>query len=304
MTDPHSPHPFHRFAHLLALTANGAAFLWIPLLVWHQRESQQSDLPQLQDQPPDQWSRIPSSPGNKLRVPTAAAFRNLGLGRHLTPSTASRARSNESPAGLLAIAPRRETPAFSREAKFGREGDDPFAGLLPSLRGANALGGELTLADLKAKPMPVSAIAERNQWKRSGDPLAPLPRHWRKEMRGALPAEARQVEAQVVRLPAPHLTRPEEVPMAIHDNGDAWTLVEPQSAPSRALVERWASRQSVPADGSARAVVVTLEPIDPTPPPPPPLSAERDPGSPPRRTTPPPPPPPLDLSALEQEGLP
>lgn len=299
MTDPRSPHSFRRFAHLLALTANGAAFLWIPLLVWHQRESQQSDLPQLQDQPPDQWSRIPSSPGNEPRVPTAAAFRNVGLGRHLTPSTASRARSNESPAGLLAIAPRRETTMFSSK------GDDPFAGLLPSLRGAEALGGELTLADLKAKPMPVAALAERNRWKRSGDPLAPLPRHWRKEMRGALPAEARQVEAQVVRLPAPHLTRPEEVPLAIHDNGDAWTLVEPQSVPSRVLVERWASRQSAPSEGSARAVVVTLEPIDPTPPPPPPpLSPERGSGNPPRRSIPPPPPP-LDLSTtFEPEGLP
>jgi hypothetical protein len=297
MTDPRSPHPFHRFAHLLALTANGAAFLWIPLLVWHQRESQQSDLPQLQDEPPDQWSRIPSSPGNEPRVPPAGAFRNLGLGRQLSPSATSHPRGKASPGGQLAVAPTRETPAFSRQAKFGREGDDPFAGLLPSLRGAEALGGELTLDDLKAKPMPVAALAERHRWKRSGDPLAPLPRHWRGEMRRALPAEAGQVEAQVVRLPAPHLTQPEEVPLAIHDNGDAWTLVEPQSAPSRALVDQWASRQSVPADGSARAVVVTLEPIDPTPP----LSAERDTSSTPRRSTPPPP---LDLSNLEQEGLP
>jgi hypothetical protein len=300
MTDPRSHHSFRRFADILALMANGAAFLWIPLLVWHQRESRQADLPQLQDEPPDQWSRVPPPPGNEPRVLPSTAFRNLGLESHLTPSAASRTRGQASPDGLLAIAPRRETRVLRRE------GDDPFAGLLPSLRGAEALGGELTLADLKAKPMPVAALAERNRWKRSGDPLAPLPRHWRREMRGALPAEARQVEAEVVRLPAPHLTQPEEVPLAIHDNGDAWSLVEPQSASSRALVERWSSRQSAPSNGSARAVVVTLEPIDPTPPPPPPppLSAEGDPTSTPRRSTPPPPPPPLDLSTLEQEGPP
>lgn len=300
MTVPRSPHSFRRFADIVALMANGAAFLWIPLLVWHQRESRQADLPQLQDEPPEQWSRIPPPPGNEPKVPPSTAFRNLGLGTHLTPSAASRPRAKASPDGLLAMAPRRETRVFSRE------GDDPLAVLLPSLRGAEALGGELTLDDLKAKSMPVSALAERNRWKRSGDPLAPLPRHWRKQMLGALPAEARQVEAEVVRLPAPHLTRPEEVPLAIHDNGDAWTLVEPQSAPSRALVERWASHQSVPADGSARAVVVTLEPIDPAPPPPPPpLAPERGSGNPPRRSTPPPPPPPLDLStSLKPEGLP
>jgi hypothetical protein len=83
-------------------------------------------------------------------------------------------------------------------------------------------------------------------------------------MRRALPPDAKKVETQVVRIPAAHLEKPEEVPLAITSNGEAWSLNESTSKPSRALVEQWAGRQVPPPQGSGRAVVVTLEPIEQT----------------------------------------
>ena len=66
--------------------------------------------------------------------------------------------------------------------------------------------------------------------------------------------------ADVVRLPAPHLRSPEEIPLAVRSDG-ADTTVEPASPRSKQALERWVERQASPTPGQVRPVVVVLEPI-------------------------------------------
>lgn len=267
MTEDRPSQPLRRIVDVLGLLAHGAAFLWIPLLVWGPGNHKTGDRPP-KHQSPAQWSRLSLPAEVAPTGPSASRLQDLSPRERLAPFASApivnapiaQARSGPD------IAPVLSTLAGTRPIQeFSVTGDDPLSSLLLPLRGAAALGGDLTLADLNAKPVPVAVRAERLHWSRSKDPLTPLPRHWREEMRSAMQAEAKRIEAQVVRLPAPHLDKPEEVPLAINSKGDAWSLVQPASPPSRALVEQWASRQSPPPEGSGRAVVVTLEPIEPAP---------------------------------------
>ena len=251
--------PLRRFVDLLGLLAHAATFLWIPLLAWGLVERWNSEpaptLTQHVSPSPRSPIPLPAEVGLPLLTPSAPqnpALGDLGLRAHKLAAQAIPAS--------LAVALATPQPHSSHH-------NAPLTPTLSlPLRGVSALGGDITLDDLKAKPVPIAVRAERLMWSRSQDPLTPLPRQWRDEMRTALPAEARQVEAQVVRVPAPHLKQPEEVPMAIDSRGDGWTLVTPASPASRQLVEQWASRQTPPPEGSGRAVVVTLEPIDTLPP--------------------------------------
>jgi hypothetical protein len=164
---------------------------------------------------------------------------------------------------------RAEEPGQQPEAGI----DQPAPWLITALSGAAGLGGEINLDNLTEKAMPAAARAEQLRWQRSGDPLAALPRHWRDALRLEVGTGSQQVQAEVVRLPAPHLQKAEEVPLAIRSNGQAQSLVPPPSAQSQKLVETWASRQAPLQEGAVRAVVVTLEPISLTPSPAPATTA-------------------------------
>ncbi|MCT0198956.1 hypothetical protein KQ313_04585 [Synechococcus sp. CS-1325] len=154
------------------------------------------------------------------------------------------------------------TPAAGSNAFPGDGLTETSPWLLTALRGAAGLGGEINLDNVNEKVMPVAAMAERQHWQNSGDPLSPLPRHWRDELRREVGKGSKLVQASVVRIPAPHLKTSEEIPLAIRANGQAASLVSPPSARSQQVVEAWASRQSPVKEGEVRAVVVTLEPIE------------------------------------------
>jgi hypothetical protein len=94
----------------------------------------------------------------------------------------------------------------------------------------------------------------------AADRLEAAPRHWRPTLRALVQGQERVQPAEVVRVPAPHLSTPEEYPMAVQPDGIAETPVVP-SPRSKETLERWAERQSPDPEGGIRPVVVVLEPM-------------------------------------------
>lgn len=259
-------HPTH-IAGLVALKLLGSGFvLWLPLIGWELGERWSANQPLRSDRPPSRWS-TPAPP-----EPNAGAMAKSPLSQPVFQLTGSprvdNTLANQHQASLSpALYERAQAePLLSHTAGSGSFGGgglsetDPW--LLTSLKFAAGLGGEINLENVNEKVMPVAALAERQHWQRSGDPLSPLPRHWRDDLRRELGKDNKFVQAEVVRIPAPHVITAEEIPLAIHGNGQADSLVPPASAQSQQIVETWASRQSPVKEGVVRAVVVTLEPID------------------------------------------
>jgi hypothetical protein len=133
--------------------------------------------------------------------------------------------------------------------------------LARQLQGADALGGELTLANLNEPKMLPAARAERLSWQRSGNPLSPLPLHWQNRLRLETAGGPPIQRADLVRVPVAQLQQREEVAVLIDEAGMAQSLNVPHQQPVREAVEAWATRQQ-PADaGGLRAVVIAAEPL-------------------------------------------
>jgi hypothetical protein len=138
---------------------------------------------------------------------------------------------------------------------------DPVPTLAQQLSGADALGGEITLANLGEPRMLPAARAEQQRWRRSGNPLAALPLHWQQRFNQEIAGGAPIQRAQVVRVPVRQLTEPEEVAVLIDDGGSAQALNLPRQPQVREAVEAWASRQQPAQEGQLQAVVIAAEPL-------------------------------------------
>jgi hypothetical protein len=133
----------------------------------------------------------------------------------------------------------------------------PGQGPLP---GSLLLGGPLTLASLQEKPMVPAARIEQALRDSSTERLSSVPSHWRLTMETMIQGQERVLPTEVVHLPAPHLNKPENYPMAVRSDGVAVPPVI-LSELSRQALERWAKRQSPTPRGSVRPVMVVLEPL-------------------------------------------
>lgn len=143
------------------------------------------------------------------------------------------------------------------------------------------LGGTLTLQDLSEPIMPPIARAERAQWSRSGDPLAPLPELWREPMRRALNALARDVStanadrsaasqqsiglnsARFVHILSSRIRRASEIPLALQSDGSVDILNKPEDPVVIDEIKRWSAKQSLPEKGKISPAVVHLHPMEP-----------------------------------------
>jgi hypothetical protein len=130
----------------------------------------------------------------------------------------------------------------------------------PPISAAMLLGGPLGLESLQEKPMVPAARLEQALRARSADRLDVVPPHWRPAMRALLNGPERVLPAEVVRLPAPHLKAPEEYPLVVKSDGIAETNVTPPPR-SKATMERWAKNLTASPAGSARPILVVLEPL-------------------------------------------
>jgi len=137
----------------------------------------------------------------------------------------------------------------------------PRGPLAQLFSGADALGGEITLASLQEPRMLPAARAEQQRWQRSGNPLSPLPLHWQQRLKQALAGGPPIQRAQLVRVPVRQLQEPEEVVVLIDDAGTAEALNLPRQPQVRAAVEAWASRQQPAQEGQRQAVVIAAEPL-------------------------------------------
>jgi hypothetical protein len=135
--------------------------------------------------------------------------------------------------------------------------------LFTQLKGADGLGGPITLASRKAPLVPTAVRAERLQWERSNDALAALPLHWRDSLRQELGKGVRVSQAATVRLPVRELAERQEVPVIINDQGVVEGLVEPRHQRTREAVEIWAARQQPAEPGTVQVLLVAAEPLPP-----------------------------------------
>lgn len=158
-----------------------------------------------------------------------------------------------------------QPPLASAAAPVGPSGPVADAtGLSPlarPLQGADALGGEITLASLGEPRMLPAARAERLQWQRSGNPLSPLPLHWQNRLRQETAGGPPIQRADLVRVPVAQLQQREEVAVLIDEEGIAQSLNLPLQQPVREAVEQWATRQQPAAPGGLHAVVIAAEPL-------------------------------------------
>lgn len=76
---------------------------------------------------------------------------------------------------LASPAPSSSTPVAMGFSGLAEAAAQP---VVPVLQGADALGGEISLASLGEPAMQPAARLERLRWQRSGNPLAALPLHW------------------------------------------------------------------------------------------------------------------------------
>lgn len=132
--------------------------------------------------------------------------------------------------------------------------------LMQRLQMADGLGGEITLSSLQEPLVPVAVRAERLMQRRSGDPLAALPKHWRDAMRREV-GETEVSEVATIRLPAPGVGARQEIPLVVDDQGRGSSLVTPSSPEVKTVVERWASYQSPASPGTVKVMVVAAEPL-------------------------------------------
>lgn len=125
------------------------------------------------------------------------------------------------------------------------------------------LGGPMNIESLQEKEMVPAARVERARGLLASDALHAVPLHWRHHLRALLnnSAPKRTIQAEIVRLPAPHLSQPEEIPLVVQPNGLADTTVEPKTAATRQSVEHWLERQPQQPLGEIRPVLIILEPI-------------------------------------------
>ena len=182
----------------------------------------------------------------------------------LTGPGGGNAGSGATPAALL-LGSRDETPRLlsAIEAEPGQAGRAiSFSDKAATASGSLLLGGSLGLESLSEKAMVPAARTEQALRASAADRLQALPLHWRADMLVLLKGGPEHVlPAEVVHLPAPHLSQPEEIPLAVKRGGLADTTVQPSSIQSKQALERWAERQAPIPRGSVRPVVVVLEPI-------------------------------------------
>jgi len=138
-------------------------------------------------------------------------------------------------------------------------GDTAPAATTP-ISGSLLLGGPLGLESLRETPMVPAARLEQAFRNRAANRLEAVPPQWRPAMQALLSGPERVLPAEVVRLPAPHLKTPEEYPLVVKADGIAETNVTPPPR-SKETMERWAQKLQASPPGSARPVLVVLEPM-------------------------------------------
>lgn len=191
---------------------------------------------------------------NPLLVPSRTGGMSGSLSDSLISSSSNRSTA---PAVLAA-----KSTSFRFEQTPFLPSAPSSPNLLSQLRGADGLGGAITMASLNEVAIPIAARAEQLQWQRSNDALAPLPLHWRDSLRRELGQQVRVSQAATVRLPVRNLAERQELPVIITDQGVAEGLVKPKHARTREAVESWAARQQPSEAGTVQVVVVAAEPID------------------------------------------
>ncbi len=203
-----------------------------------------------------------------------------------SPSSASLIRSSIESISSDSNQPPGSTASYSRHQLLALQPSRPGIFSNTSLirrmySRSEMLGGTLTLQDLNEPIMPPLARAERIQWSRSGDPLAPLPQIWREPMRKALNSlsqtgmaspddisvpsieKFRIDPARFVHVPSTRIRRASEIPLALQADGSVDILNQPDDPVIIDEINRWSAKQKLPEKGKISPAVVHLHPMEP-----------------------------------------
>jgi len=246
----------------------GAAAIWIPLLLanslpWESTDRAPSSLvtpsagPTTASRPQlyPKVANLAQAPSPLGARPKTLLHSKRPVSSTITPLPPQRLESAK-PEALAKLAfPQATAEAKAAEAKAADQ--NPLPGSL-------LLGGSLTLASLQEKPMVPAARIEQALRARSGDRLSAVPPQWRPTMEALIQGQEKVLPTEVVHLPAPHLKKREDCPIAVRSDGVAIPPLT-LSELSRQALERWAKRQSPTLQGSVRPVMVVLEPLSAEP---------------------------------------
>lgn len=136
-------------------------------------------------------------------------------------------------------------------------------GYLRQFTPSERLGGELTLQDLNAPPLPPLALAEQARLRRSSDPFGALSEPWRRPWRRIMASTPRVRWRPVRRLVAswPGLPAVLLVPVLLHSDGSVDVFLDaPGSAPVAAALEALLERLDTPPSGSVQPLQLELQP--------------------------------------------
>ena len=95
----------------------------------------------------------------------------------------------------------------------------------------------------------------------SSDPLSAVPARWKPLLSSGLRPRERVIPAEIIRLPAQHLSRPETMALLLRPGAVADSPTAAPSAASRQLIHAWLDRQPAIPNGSVRPVLLLLEQI-------------------------------------------
>lgn len=284
--------------------------IWLPLIFIDLNDHSSRDVVEVRNQPLASASHLLTAPtdqpytnsisANQITESQRTAENHSGFllnttkEKSLPPSSGSSAASNDSPS-LLATASlgssrtgftyqKNNNPTLISILSSYNPSHSPSRGVPHGLIGRNytkadLLGGVLILRDLNEADMPPIAQAERASWKRSGDPLSPLPKTWRESMRGALNGldpfmshgsqkgiggETKSLAidmARMVHVPSSRIQKSAQVPLALQSDGTVDILTQPDDPAILEEIRTWSSKQILPSKGRMVPAVVHLHPM-------------------------------------------
>lgn len=267
---------------ILILLALGPLLCWLPLLVLDSLPThRQQPLRNRQPAALEPAGAGPPKPGPTIQRHQAKPSAPPGSKSRTRPDTKqtlSRPRPKTRPAPTPAVGAAKRPAASSKGVNIARRPPRPHRrqrkpaapaplppAILSSIKtkapsGAMLLGN-LDLSSLEEKPMLTAARLERSRQMASPDPLSVVPKALKPRFLATIPKDERVIPAEIVRLPAPHLQAPEQIPLLLHPGGRAQGPTSLSSAATRQQVEGWLARQPAVANGSVRPVVLKLEPL-------------------------------------------
>jgi hypothetical protein len=130
------------------------------------------------------------------------------------------------------------------------------------VKGAEALGGDLSLESLNEPLMPSAALVERSRWKADTDPMVSLPEKWRGRFRDLIRKQFPFIKlSQAVHWhePLPNLCRSISVPVLLRANESPVVFMQPLDPLVTDALSAWLQQTPIVIPQQAMPVLISFE---------------------------------------------